>query len=420
MTLLCQKNSYLTEFSKAAIKSIQRNKLSVNGSKTLVDGYDIVLEDTIFFPEGGGQPFDIGTLDGKHVTDVRRNGDQAILFLPIDGDQQEPMFEIGNCPVQQIDWNRRFDHMQQHSAQHLITAIAINQFNLPTTSWSLGTETSFIEMDAKEIPESTIKTIEDTVNTKIRERVNVNVSYCKVDELDSVRFHREIPEDQRSENVRIVSIEGIDRNTCCGTHVSNLGDLQIVKLLFAQKGKKGKSQLYFLAGNRVLKYIANAFKREQSLTTMLKCPSEELVSMVEKTQKTVKRLQKNCLTALRELGKIEAERYLSLTEPPKFFTLHRKEGEFDFISIFMNTIGNDPIISERLILLSVADDSLCNNSGGQILLAGNIELVTKSSELACQHFQAKGSVQRGQFRGRISDVSKLSKLEDLIRSNLNL
>lgn len=80
------------------------------------------------------------------------------------------------------------------------------------------------------------------------------------------------------------------------------------------------------------------------------------------------------------MGKFEAERYLALAEKPQFFTLHRKEGDFDFITIFTNTVG-DAEIADRLILLSVADDSLINNSSGQILLGGNEELVKKASEM---------------------------------------
>ena len=172
------------------------------------------------------KPYDLGTLDDIKVTNVRRDGDQAILFIPhdmkSDASQTVP-FEVGHRPHQKIDWQRRFDHMQQHSGQHLISAVAFKQFNLSTTSWSLGSDSSFIEMDAKEIPEKTVITLEELVNEKIRQQIPVSVSYRDPSELTDVRFHIGVPEDQRGGPVRVIEIgEGIDKNSCCGTHVANV------------------------------------------------------------------------------------------------------------------------------------------------------------------------------------------------------
>lgn len=318
------------------------------------------------------------------MTNVRRDGDQAILFLPSTPAAGDNLpFEVGSKPIQAIDWSRRFDHMQQHTGQHLITALARTLFSLPTTSWCLGPESSFIELDAKEVPETVLVALEASVNEAIRQRHPVSVSYREADNLSDVRFHQAVPEAQRGSGlVRIIEIAGdIDRNSCCGTHLSNLGDLQAIKLLGVTKGKKGRSQLHFLAGGRVLNSLDASLKRERALTAALKCPPEELVLMLEKTQKSVKRLQKNVLSSLRDLAQFEGQRFLAtLVDQPQFFTLHRKEGDYDFISIFINTVG-DQAIQDRLLLLSVADDSLVANSGGQILLAGSEEMVKKASEM---------------------------------------
>ncbi len=244
------------------------------------------------------QPSDVGTLDSHFVSSVRRDGEQAVLFIADecakkdDGGDVPPPFKVGDKPVQKIDWTKRFDHMQQHSGQHLITAIALKLFNLETTSWYLGVDSSFIEMDAKEISEETMEVIEEKVNEKIRERVDVLVTYREPDNLADVRFRMDVPEAQRGGPVRVVEITDVDKNTCCGTHVVNLGDLQAIKLLGTAKGNKGKTQLHFVAGGRVLKYLGLTVKREKSLTALLKCTPENLEPMVDKTQKTVKRLHK--------------------------------------------------------------------------------------------------------------------------------
>ena len=232
------------------------------------------------------------------MSSVRRDGEQAVLFIADecakkdDGGDVPPPFKVGDKPVQKIDWTKRFDHMQQHSGQHLITAIALKLFNLETTSWYLGVDSSFIEMDAKEISDETMEVIEEKVNEKIRERVDVLVTYREPDNLGDVRFRMDVPEALRGGPVRVVEISDVDKNTCCGTHVVNLGDLQAIKLLGTAKGNKGKTQLHFVAGGRVLKYLGLAVKREKSLTALLKCTPENLEPMVDKAQKTVKRLHK--------------------------------------------------------------------------------------------------------------------------------
>lgn len=171
------------------------------------------------------KPNDFGTIDEKPVINVRRNGEKAIHFVISDNP-----FAIDQEVCMKVDWKRRFDHMQQHSGQHLITAIADKMFSLPTTSWNLGEEVSFIELDSPNISDETINQLEIIVNEKIRSSLPVNVTlFDKNDkDLDEVRTRLELPEDQTGP-IRVVSIEGVDRNTCCGTHVSNLNDLQVFR-----------------------------------------------------------------------------------------------------------------------------------------------------------------------------------------------
>lgn len=211
----------------------------------------------------------MGILGDKNVLSVRRDGRQAVLFVESDLSQGDCLFEVGSEPLQKIDWERRFDHMQQHSGQHLITAIALKEFNLQTTSWCLGAQISNIELNSANISDETIARLEEIVNEKIRENVLMTVSYREPNDLADIRKNFDIPIDS-TDLIRIVTIENIDKNPCCGTHVPSMSTLQVVKLLGVQKGKKGKSLLNFLVGNRVLKHFDGSLKREKQLTTTLK------------------------------------------------------------------------------------------------------------------------------------------------------
>lgn len=211
----------------------------------------------------------MGFLDDHNVVNVRRDGNRAILFVDSKISNGEYIFEIGQEPIQKIDWTRRFDHMQQHSGQHLITAVIFHYFNINTTSWCLGNDICNIELDSKTISNELLNEIEKLVNEKIRENLSIDISYRNPNDLSDISRHMEFPDDINGD-IRIISIDTLDKNPCCGTHVKSLGDLQMIKLLNVQKGKKDKTLLFFICGNRVLNYFNNVLHREKLLSSALK------------------------------------------------------------------------------------------------------------------------------------------------------
>lgn len=163
--------------------------------------------------------------------------------------------------------------MQQHSGQHLITAIFERDFGYDTKCWWLGTETSFIELDAKNLTQDDLNSVEKTVNQLIADAAGVSVKVYEKDDPalssgDVTRATRGLPEDHVG-SIRVVTIEGVESNMCCGTHVNNLSQLQCIKILNIEKSK-GKLLLHFLVGNRVLKKLQACFNRELEFTTVLK------------------------------------------------------------------------------------------------------------------------------------------------------
>lgn len=235
-------------------------------------------KDTILFPEGGGQPNDRGTIVLKsdsgekrlQVLNVTRKGPEAIHFVENAGND-ENLLKVGDEVVQLVDWERRHDHMQQHSGQHLISALFEQQYNYNTKAWWLGAESSYIEIDGKNITDGEMKNIESICNLRISQALPVNVQVyetadCAGEEV--TRASRGLPIDL-SGPVRLINIEGVDSNMCCGTHVSNLAQLQVIKLMNIEK-TKAKTLVHFLVGNRVLKKLESTFQRELQFTSLLK------------------------------------------------------------------------------------------------------------------------------------------------------
>lgn len=162
--------------------------------------------------------------------------------------------------------------MQQHSGQHLITAIFDREFKIPTKSWWLGTETSYVDLDTKDVTEEQVRHVETICNELISEATPVKVDIYSADDpilqTEELRAPRDLPEDVVGP-IRVVTIHGVESNRCCGTHVRNLAQLQVVKLLNIEK-TKGKLLVHFLVGNRVIKKLDESFTREMELMTVLK------------------------------------------------------------------------------------------------------------------------------------------------------
>lgn len=392
MILECQRNSYLKEFLGTVISctaDVFEDEPACN----------IILNDTILFPEGGGQPSDWGTLNGFPVLQLKKENGEVVHVIKNE-------IPIGQEVKVVVDWERRFDHMQQHTGQHLLTAMVEARFGHHTTSWNLGQETSYIELDTPNFSE--LRAVEDEVNERIREGVPICVDYYSPNDeaLQQVKTRLELPGE--STTVRVVEIKDIDRNTCCGTHVKNLSHLQVIKLLYAEKGKKGKTNLYFVVGGRVLKYLGTCVSRERTLNNLLKCGQNEHESMVEKLQKSLKLSQKRALLASRELALIEAQQFKTQEPLPRYHSFHKQDAELEFLTIFVNEVNNKTIT----FFLTTGD----LKGLGQVMLIGDPVILENTVPRLCEILEAKGVAKNGRFQGKVLRMNKRVEAEKLVKS----
>ncbi len=200
----------------------------------------VVLSDTLFYPEGGGQPADRGTIAGVAVLDVQRAGGTIRHLL-------ERPIAPGSVRLA-LDWERRFDHMQQHTAQHLLSALAEDRFGWKTTAFHLGPAVSDIELAVPALAEETREALEEAVAAEIRAARPVRprrVTREEFERLEAVRT-RGLPDGHAGE-VRLVEIEGVDLNTCGGTHLASTAEIEALHLL-ASEPMRGGTRLHFAAG----------------------------------------------------------------------------------------------------------------------------------------------------------------------------
>uniref|UniRef100_A0A671S8M0 Alanyl-tRNA editing protein Aarsd1 n=1 Tax=Sinocyclocheilus anshuiensis TaxID=1608454 RepID=A0A671S8M0_9TELE len=400
MAFQCQRDSYLQELDTCVVSCVPAElTLENNGKKEKLKGFNLKLKDTILFPEGGGQPDDHGTVGGVNVLRVLRQGPEAVHFI-------SSALEEGQEVHIKLDWERRFDHMQQHSSQHLITALADTMFGYKTTSWDLGRQRSSIELDTATVKPGEMEALEAAVNEKIRAHIPVAVNLLSIDDpaVEKVRS-RGLPDDHAGP-IRIVDIEGVDANMCCGTHVSNLSHLQVIKILGTEKGKKNKTNLIFLAGNRVLKYAEKSYNIEKSLTALLKTGADEHVDAVDKLQKTVKRLQKSNLIILREMAVLIAQNFKNKPDRGNFFSFHK-------CNVFALLFPDSGDWRDTVIFLTVGEEK----GAGLFLLAGPENIVTEVGPRVSELLQGKGAGKTGRYQGKANSLVKRAEAEALLKEH---
>jgi len=264
----------------------------------------VVLRETVFHPEGGGQPADQGTINGVGVTEVRTVGDDIRHFLT------SPLKSGPALAV--IDGALRFDFRQQHSAQHLLTALLAARHGLRTTCFHLGESYVAIEVDGPVPDQATLAAFEAEVNREIRADRPVRTRWVKPSELGALGVRsRGLPADQRGD-VRLVEIEGVDLNTCGGTHVSHLAELQAIHLIDAAPARGG-ARIRFVAGDRIFRMLRADHERNAGLKHLLGAGPEEFAGIItgwiedrKVAAKTIKSLQAELAIQLgRELAAVD-------------------------------------------------------------------------------------------------------------------
>ncbi|EDW82737.1 uncharacterized protein Dwil_GK24978 [Drosophila willistoni] len=418
MVFKCQEDSFLKQF-KSTIVSCENANLDWvtedkgETTKRQLKGFNVVCEDTILFPEGGGQPCDYGSLGGHPVRNVVRNGTQAVHFV-----ESPESFEEGTEVEQVLNWERRLDHMQQHSGQHLISALFDSEFKYETTSWWLGTSTCYVQLKTPHlISRESLDLIEQKCNNLIREGREVTVHLIdpeKEYDFQGARAPRGLPKDHVG-LARVVNIEGVEGNMCCGTHVTNISQLQAIKILYCEKVKTNVL-VHFVVGERVLRKLAEVFQREQQITAAIKGGPQQHLDLLQKLQQNVKMTRKCFQQLLKDFAHAEADRLEDLpkAQRPKYFALHRRDGiEVDFINAFLSHAPE-----EIFYFLTVSEGVAAGSQAkGHLVLRGNPEVVEKLGPQFLELLEGKGNGKDGKFQGKINNLSKLDDCMQLLEGH---
>ncbi|WP_270181387.1 alanyl-tRNA editing protein [Alkalihalobacillus sp. CinArs1] len=292
---------------------------TVEKEQTDENGHYVVLTSTAFYPTGGGQPHDMGTIDGVVVKNVEEVDGEVRHYLesPLSG-QEKVRGEV--------DWNRRFDHMQQHAGQHILSAAFEDLFGYKTISFHLGKDTCTIDLDISNLVEEEAKRAEDYANNVILTNKKIVAKWVAPDEAKQFPLRKQL---SVTENIRLVMIPDVDYSGCGGTHPASTGEVGGISILKWEKQKK-LVRVTFVCGKRIIDELYQKQKVMEKLTKTLSVPQENVAEAAQRLVQQTKE-QEKAMDDLREkLLAFEAEALVNSPLPV---------GDYNVVQLITNEYG---------------------------------------------------------------------------------
>ncbi len=244
----------------------------------------IVLDRTAFYPTSGGQPNDTGTIEGKRVLDCFEDESSRIVHVVDSGLEAGPIRGI-------VDRDRRLDHIQQHSGQHVLSQAFVSLFGWQTVGFHLGTTASTIDLDVRSAERGQLDQAEDLANRTIQKSLPVSVEYVGPEDVGEASLRKPT---KREGEIRVIDINGFDRSACGGTHVRVTGEIGPI-LITRQERVRKQVRVEFLCGCRALRYARGANKALDEIAQMTSAPPLEsaraVATMREELQRRKKKIE---------------------------------------------------------------------------------------------------------------------------------
>lgn len=273
-------------------------------TKVIKQDYDkdgnlyVILNETAFYPTGGGQPHDTGTLNGIAVLGVEEVDEEIRHFIA----EQLHTEEVEG----KINWERRFDHMQQHAAQHILSAAFWDYFNIPTIGFHLGKETVTIDLETENLHAETVEKAVQIANKIVFENHPILIKWMNLEEAKTLPLRKE---PTMTENIRVVMIENFDYNGCGGTHPKRTGEVGPIQVLSWERNKGG-IRLTFIAGWRTLKLIGQQQQIMKDVSKQLNSSESDIPAKVAQLLTSQKENEKAMQTMTEKLLYTEANELL--------------------------------------------------------------------------------------------------------------
>ena len=269
-------------------------------------GWEVILDATAFYPEGGGQACDLGTLNGVRVLDVQEKGEQVVHLC-------ENPLPVGETVKGEIDYRRRFLLMQQHSGEHILSGVIHRRYGYHNTGFHMGSEDITVDFDGV-IPPEDLPEIEAEVNRAVWENIPIRCWYPSPEELPNVfyRTKKALPWP-----VRIVEVPGYDSCACCGVHVERTGEIGLVKL-FSVIGFRGGSRMEMACGAHALEMLNRAFAQNKLVSQAFSAKWEDTGEAAQRMNQTLEAEKFKSNQLQKQIFALIAESYVNCGDVLRF------------------------------------------------------------------------------------------------------
>jgi alanyl-tRNA synthetase len=335
--------------------------------KDIINKLHIALDKTAFFPGGGGQEKDRGRIKNYKVVHVYEDkdiiyhvvekSDYLNLNSNIEVDKNKEINHDSNMSIDislgeevncNIDFNYRLDGMHQHLGQHILSGSFYKLFGSNTVSIHLGKEVSTVDIKG-ELSEEQIKIAEAYANTIIKENLKVKSFVPREEDLENLNLRRDLPNTDKE--IRVLEIEGLDRNACCGVHPNNTLELRLVKIKKHEKNK-GNTRIEFLAGDRAVNDTLKEEKLLKEISVLLSSKEDEVVKVIKnlKEESSSLRFKKNSLEE--KIIAIEEEILLKDSEKVGDYKLICKNNSKEDLD-YLRKLSNKLIANDKTIVMFI-------------------------------------------------------------------
>lgn len=320
-------------------------------------GFEVVLEDTAFYPEGGGQLADHGKLGDALVLDVRREDGRIIHFT------DKPL-EPGTLVKGVLDWQRRLDNMQNHTGEHIFSGLVHQRFKYDNVGFHMDEDVITCDFNGP-MTEEELAQLEQATNEAIAANIPVSILYPTHEELQAMEYRSK---KELKGQVRIVDIPGIDRCACCGTHVRSTGEVGLFKTISLSK-HRGGVRVEFVCGLRALRDYGHRLEQARKISQLLSAKPREIVAGVEKVlQEVLERDQKIAAVTTRYFNLkaqslpasgnmlIDFEEGLSPFELKKFCSQLAEQKQFHMIAVLSPAPGSADAAAYSYVIHSTSPE----------------------------------------------------------------
>lgn len=261
------------------------------------DRFEVILDRTAFFPEGGGQLADTGRIGSVQVFDAHEKNGEVVHYV------NRPL-AVGECCDCEIDWMQRFRRMQNHSGEHIVSGLVNAKFGYDNVGFHMGRDMVTIDFNG-DISKEQLREIEREANLAVAANLRISTSFPEAETLKALKYRSKL---ELTENVRIVEIEGVDMCACCAPHVYSTAEVGMVKIIDSERRRRGGEgvRVSMLCGLDAWEYLCRIQDNNSAVSAMVSAPREETAAAVERVLNDNEKLRMRASELGKEVAKIRA------------------------------------------------------------------------------------------------------------------